>query len=166
MLLSPDRLLAAFTREVIHRRPEEFKIACLKARDCVDVHVRRALTSSPQDIASLFEPNMSPFFAGFGNRETDAISYQSVGIPSVSVRLSTTRVAASDSTAVKSRTFIINPEGKVVTKHSTTYLVSSMGPGEEACMSLTRGFSHRRRMMSFASLSTKCFLQLVQRLRS
>ena len=30
VLMSPDRLLSAFNREVVIRRPEEFKIACLK----------------------------------------------------------------------------------------------------------------------------------------
>jgi phosphatidate phosphatase LPIN len=50
VIMSPDRLLRAFTREVIYRRPEEFKMACLK------------------DIKNLFP--FSPFYAGFGNRIT------------------------------------------------------------------------------------------------
>lgn len=62
LLLSPDRLVQAFTREVIMRKPEEFKIACLR------------------DIKNLFP--RSPFYAGFGNRITDALSYRSVEIPS------------------------------------------------------------------------------------
>jgi len=41
--------MTAFYREVIAKRPEEFKIECLK------------------NIASLF-PNKNPFYAGFGNR--------------------------------------------------------------------------------------------------
>ncbi|KAJ1501053.1 hypothetical protein HMI55_001671 [Coelomomyces lativittatus] len=63
VFLSPDRLLAAFTREVIQRRPEEFKIACLR------------------DIRSLFHTEINPFHAGFGNRSTDAFSYRAVGVP-------------------------------------------------------------------------------------
>jgi phosphatidate phosphatase LPIN len=49
-------------REVIERKPEEFKIACLS------------------DLMSLF-PSRHPFYAGFGNRETDIKSYVAVGIP-------------------------------------------------------------------------------------
>lgn len=55
MIMSPDRLFTAFHREVIMRRPEEFKIACLN------------------DIKKLFgtsEGSVSPFYAGFGNRIT------------------------------------------------------------------------------------------------
>ena len=45
------------------RKPEVFKMACLR------------------DIARLFGER-SPFYAGFGNRITDALSYRSVDIPS------------------------------------------------------------------------------------
>lgn len=62
VIMSPDRLLRAFHREVIRRRPEEFKIACLK------------------DIRALFA-DRNPFYAGFGNRITDAIAYRSVDVP-------------------------------------------------------------------------------------
>jgi phosphatidate phosphatase LPIN len=47
---------------VIERKPEEFKIACLT------------------DLMRLF-PSKNPFYAGFGNRETDIKSYVAVGIP-------------------------------------------------------------------------------------
>lgn len=49
LLISPDTLMTAFYREVIAKKPEDFKIECLK------------------NIASLF-PNKNPFYAGFGNR--------------------------------------------------------------------------------------------------
>lgn len=62
VIMSPDRLIAALKREVIYRRPEEFKIAVLK------------------DIKSLFI-NRNPFYAGFGNRVTDAMSYKAVDVP-------------------------------------------------------------------------------------
>ncbi|KAI8911086.1 Lipin/Ned1/Smp2-domain-containing protein [Gorgonomyces haynaldii] len=62
LLLSPDRLIRAFTREVILRKPEEFKIACLR------------------DIKRLFGKEPC-FYAGFGNRITDALSYRSVDVP-------------------------------------------------------------------------------------
>lgn len=51
LLMSPDRLLTSVHREMILRRPEEFKIACLK------------------DLKGLF-PDHQPFYAGFGNRPT------------------------------------------------------------------------------------------------
>jgi hypothetical protein len=45
-------------REIWVRRPHEFKIACL------------------QDIRALFPPEWNPFYAGFGNRDTDEVSYR------------------------------------------------------------------------------------------
>lgn len=60
---SPDRLVTAFTREVIHRRPQEFKIPSLVS------------------VLQLFPPGSHPFYAGFGNRGTDVQAYQAVGIP-------------------------------------------------------------------------------------
>jgi phosphatidate phosphatase LPIN len=65
VILSPDRTMAALHREVIMRKPEVFKMACLR------------------DIQSLFgQRDETPFYAGFGNRITDALSYRSVGVPS------------------------------------------------------------------------------------
>ena len=34
-----------------------------------------------KNIKHLFPDDMNPFFCGFGNRDTDAISYRAVGIP-------------------------------------------------------------------------------------
>ncbi|CCH43212.1 Nuclear elongation and deformation protein 1 [Wickerhamomyces ciferrii] len=76
VLLSPDRTMAALKREVILKKPEVFKMACLS------------------DIMYLFGEVKNPFYAGFGNRITDALSYRSVNIPS-------------------SRIFTINPVGEV-----------------------------------------------------
>ncbi|KAH8118653.1 LNS2-domain-containing protein [Phellopilus nigrolimitatus] len=64
VVMSPDRLMASFHREVIMRKPEVFKMACLR------------------DIQRLFGEGNNPFYAGFGNRITDALSYRSVNIPS------------------------------------------------------------------------------------
>jgi len=61
VFMSPDRLLHALNREVIKRKPEEFKIACL------------------DDIKGLFG-SRNPFYAGFGNRDSDAKSYKEIGI--------------------------------------------------------------------------------------
>ena len=63
-IMSPDRTIAALRRELYIRKPEVFKMACLR------------------DIKNLFAPNKTPFYAGFGNRLTDALSYRSVSIPS------------------------------------------------------------------------------------
>jgi phosphatidate phosphatase LPIN len=64
VIMSPDRTIAALRREVYLRKPEVFKMACLR------------------DILNLFPLGQNPFYAGFGNRLTDALSYRSVNIPS------------------------------------------------------------------------------------
>ncbi|XP_011204863.2 phosphatidate phosphatase LPIN3 isoform X2 [Bactrocera dorsalis] len=62
LLLNPTSLISAFHREVIERKPEQFKIACLS------------------DIRELF-PDKDPFYAGYGNRINDVWAYRAVGIP-------------------------------------------------------------------------------------
>ena len=77
--LSPSRLIECFTREVIRRKPEEFKIACLL------------------DLRSLWPAEHSPFYAGFGNRDSDHTAYAAAGVP-------------------PARILIINPKGEI--RHS------------------------------------------------
>ncbi|KAG6861570.1 hypothetical protein C0995_014866 [Termitomyces sp. Mi166 len=68
VIMSPDRLITSLHREVILRKPEVFKMACLR------------------DIQRLFgEASRNPFYAGFGNRITDALSYRSVNVPSARI---------------------------------------------------------------------------------
>ncbi|KAG8980538.1 hypothetical protein FRB90_007663, partial [Tulasnella sp. 427] len=68
VIMSPDRLMASLHREVIMRKPEVFKMACLR------------------DIQRLFgTQHKEPFYAGFGNRITDALSYRSVNVPSARI---------------------------------------------------------------------------------
>lgn len=62
LLLNPTSLMSAFHREVIEKKPELFKIACLS------------------DIQALF-PDKNPFYAGYGNRINDVWAYRAVGIP-------------------------------------------------------------------------------------
>lgn len=73
VLLNPSSLIHAFHREVILKKPEEFKIAALR------------------DIATVFG-SISPYYAGFGNRPTDVLTYCTLGIP-------------------RSRIFTVNPTG-------------------------------------------------------
>ncbi|KAE8719057.1 Phosphatidate phosphatase PAH1 [Hibiscus syriacus] len=80
VVISPDGLFPSLYREVIRRTPHEFKIACL------------------EDIRKLFPSDYNPFYAGFGNRDTDDQSYREIGIPT-------------------GKRFIINPKGEVVTSH-------------------------------------------------
>ncbi|CAL0322451.1 unnamed protein product [Lupinus luteus] len=80
VVISPDGVFPSLYREVIRRAPHEFKIACL------------------EDIRALFPPDCNPFYAGFGNRDTDELSYLKVGIP-------------------KGKIFIINPRGEIVVNH-------------------------------------------------
>lgn len=80
IVISPDGLFPSLYREVIRRAPHEFKIACL------------------EDIKALFPSDYNPFYAGFGNRDTDELSYRKIGIP-------------------KGKIFIINPKGEVAINH-------------------------------------------------
>lgn len=77
VLMSPNRLVESFTREVIRRKPHEFKIAALR------------------EVRSLFSPDYNPFHAGFGNRDTDVISYRAVGL-------------------IPQRIFVVNPSGELI----------------------------------------------------
>jgi len=63
IIMAPDSLTTAFYREVIMKRPQEFKIPAL------------------MNIQSLFNVDHNPFYAGFGNRLTDLESYLKVGVP-------------------------------------------------------------------------------------
>lgn len=63
VLLAPSSLFSALHREVIEKKPEVFKIACLS------------------DIKDLFNPKRQPFYAAFGNRTNDAFAYKQVGVP-------------------------------------------------------------------------------------
>lgn len=76
VVMSPDRLMRSFNREIILKKPQVFKIACLS------------------NIRNLFPAGSDPFYAGFGNRDTDAISYREVGVS-------------------LGKIFIINPQGEV-----------------------------------------------------
>lgn len=98
VILSPDRTIAALRREVYLRKPELFKMACL--RDIMTLFsghggstnttesVEAGLHSNPADLPALGGnrgKSGSPFYAGFGNRLTDALSYRSVNIPSTRI---------------------------------------------------------------------------------
>nr|ATI22164.1 lipin 2 [Brachionus koreanus] len=62
LLITPTSLFTAFHKEVIERKPEEFKIQCLK------------------DIQNLFPSFHNPFHAGYGNRTNDVTAYKAVNI--------------------------------------------------------------------------------------
>ena len=61
VIMSPDRMVRSGARELIIKKPHLFKIGTLS------------------QIAKLF-PSGKPFYAGLGNRDTDAVSYLDVGI--------------------------------------------------------------------------------------
>ncbi|KAL4655644.1 phosphatidate phosphatase LPIN3-like [Arapaima gigas] len=67
VLLAPSSLFSALHREVIEKKPEVFKIACLT------------------DIRDLFNPSRQPFYAAFGNRTNDAYAYKQVGVPEMRI---------------------------------------------------------------------------------
>lgn len=76
-MLSPSSLFSAFHREVIEKKPEKFKVECLT------------------DIKNLFYPNTQPFYAAFGNRDSDVFAYKKVSVP-------------------VSRIFTVNPKGELI----------------------------------------------------
>jgi phosphatidate phosphatase LPIN len=80
VIMSPDRTMAALRREVYLRKPEVFKMACL--RDITNLFQTSSSVLDSSGNPSL-ESNTqhNPFYAGFGNRLTDALSYRSVAIP-------------------------------------------------------------------------------------
>lgn len=84
LLLSPDRMAKSFYREVIIKQPHVFKIQCLST------------------IKNLFPPPVKPFYAGFGNRDTDYISYSKLGIG-------------------EGKIFIINPKGEIKQNQNSRY---------------------------------------------
>ncbi|CAB3371054.1 Hypothetical predicted protein [Cloeon dipterum] len=63
LLLNPTSLISALHREVIEKKPEEFKISCLR------------------DVQALFPSDCKPFYAGYGNKINDVWAYRAVGIP-------------------------------------------------------------------------------------
>lgn len=92
LLLSPDGLVSSFKREVIDRIPQSFKIECLTS------------------VVNLFPAEARPFYAGFGNRHTDAISYEAVGIS-------------------RNKIYIINEKGEI-TQYNLCYKTSYMNINE------------------------------------
>ncbi|TPP61231.1 Phosphatidate phosphatase LPIN3, partial [Fasciola gigantica] len=62
VLLSPNSLLHALHQEVIEKKPENFKIKCLR------------------DVTALFPETCHPLYAGFGNKNNDVFAYEQAGI--------------------------------------------------------------------------------------
>lgn len=87
LIVSPDRLFKSFFREVIEKQPQRFKANALS------------------EIAGLFPLESSPFYAGFGNKDTDAIAYRTAGV-------------ALD------KIFIINPKGNIFVFNQNVFLDS------------------------------------------
>ncbi|KAH0789821.1 putative lipin [Histomonas meleagridis] len=68
LITCPDRLFKAFKRE-FKRKPHEFKIPALK------------------NLQSLFPDNVNPIVFGFGNRPTDVLAYNGIGLKNEQVML-------------------------------------------------------------------------------
>lgn len=67
VIMSPNGIFESFTLEIIKRKPQEFKIPTLLS------------------IQKLFPAAHNPFYAAYGNRNTDVISYISAGIKVMNV---------------------------------------------------------------------------------
>lgn len=93
VIVAPDTLTTAIYREVVRRTPHEFKIEAL------------------DKLRRLFPDRSSPFYAGFGNRDTDEMSYEAVKVP-------------------RARIFTINPRGEVICRADgrspTTFTLASI----------------------------------------
>lgn len=81
LLMSPDGLVSALKQEIIDRTPQSFKIDCLT------------------QVLNLFPEDINPFYSGIGNKKTDALSYETVGIN-------------------KQKIFIINEKGEISTANN------------------------------------------------
>ncbi|XP_049605523.1 phosphatidate phosphatase LPIN2-like isoform X5 [Syngnathus scovelli] len=81
LLLAPSSLLSAFHREMIEKKPEKFKVECLS------------------DIGKLFSAGEQPFYAAFGNRESDVLAYRQAGVSVC-------------------RIFTVNPKGELILEQS------------------------------------------------
>ena len=62
LFMSPNGIFTSLKREVIEKKPHILKISVLN------------------EIKSLFPDDCNPFYAGFGNRETDGVAYRFMGI--------------------------------------------------------------------------------------
>jgi phosphatidate phosphatase LPIN len=82
VLMSPERIMKSFMIECVYKEPHIFKASVLK------------------QIKGLFPRERYPFFAGFGNKDTDAIAYRAADIPLHKI-------------------FIIDPKGKLHCRNST-----------------------------------------------
>ena len=63
LFMSPDGIFTSLKREVIERKPHLLKIPLLT------------------ELKNLFPEGVKPFFAGFGNRETDGVAYRYLEVP-------------------------------------------------------------------------------------
>lgn len=50
-----------------------------------------------QDIKRLFPSDYNPFYAGFGNRDTDELSYRKIGVPKGKIFIINPKVCILDS---------------------------------------------------------------------
>jgi phosphatidate phosphatase LPIN len=95
--MNPDRLLGALNREVVERKPHEFKIKCLES------------------VKSIYPNDFNPFYAGFGNRPSDIASYTVKIVLFFFFFNFKKKAVGIDS----NRIFIINPSGNMTTGNLT-----------------------------------------------
>ncbi|BBH06066.1 Lipin family protein [Prunus dulcis] len=105
VVISPDGLFPSLYREVCADQLVCFYLfadgSCKKSTTRIQNCLFRVVIRDNhilQDIKKLFPSDYNPFYAGFGNRDTDELSYRKIGIP-------------------KGKIFIINPKGEVAISH-------------------------------------------------
>ena len=84
LIISPDRSASSMYREMIIKKPHIFKIKCLK------------------EIKNAFPFDIQPFYAGFGNRYTDYITFRALSIS-------------------EDKIYIINPKGLIIQFDKVVY---------------------------------------------
>jgi len=112
LFMSPDGLFTSLKREVIEKKPHLLKIPLLT------------------EIKNLFPEGAKPFFAGFGNRETDGVAYRYLEVPLNNIFIIDTsskvlRLGETQKTSYKELStnldgifpFIENNENEVIINH-------------------------------------------------
>ena len=89
ILLNPNQIFSAFKTELITKTAAQIKLICL------------------ENIKTLFGDLCSPFYAGFGNRDSDATTYRTMFIPD-------------------SHIFLINADGLIATGQNNTFTYTLM----------------------------------------
>ena len=124
---SPDGALAAGYREVVQRRPHEFKIAALSA-------LAELFSESGRNAAEV-----PVFAAGFGNRKTDVLAYRAVRVAAQRIFV----VEPSSSLTVVGTGEVLGPKGYLQMASQLGRLIGASPPSPtESTDAMAAHFQH------------------------